>query len=272
MRRLTSKSEAGLTLVELLIGVLLGTIVAAGALSVYVMSIQGQTDNIQLARLNQDMRAMMDIMVRDIRRAGFVTDNPEPEADGGYLSSLKNNPFFAATNDLAIYNNGSCIVYSYNRNHPYEKTQAPPDNIIKVDNDERLGFRLSSGNLQMRLSGNTNASCNAEGDSWQSITEPEVEITALKFTLTSSTLNVSSMATDDDEDGFFNGDNNKNGLCDSGEDCTKCVRDGSPDPACLTIRTVTIALSGRLRDDHDVVQTINSQVRVRNDKYFPPVP
>lgn len=252
------KSEMGVTLIELLIGVLLGTIVAAGAISVYVMSIQGQTDNIQLVRLNQDLRAMMDIMVRDIRRAGFVTDDPDT-----YLANLQNNPFFADTTELAIYNGGNCIVYAYNRNN-----DKPP----AVDDNERLGFRLNrSGQLQMRTSGTTNANC--DNGSWESITEPEVEITALTFALTSTTLNVSSMATDADTNDCFDGDGDCDGLCDSGEACNTCTRDGgADDPACLTIRNVSITLRGQLRDDNTVTQTINSQVRVRNDKYLPPIP
>ncbi|HHZ71202.1 MAG TPA: hypothetical protein EYN54_13210 [Methylococcaceae bacterium] len=70
---ITRKQQAGLTLVELMIGLLVGTIIIAGGLRVFTVVIRGQSDNVKLTRLNQDMRAMMDIMVRDIRRAGFVT-------------------------------------------------------------------------------------------------------------------------------------------------------------------------------------------------------
>jgi prepilin peptidase dependent protein B len=272
---LIQKRQTGVTLIELLIGMLIGLIVAAAGLSVFITSLKGQADNIKLSRLNQDMRAMMDLMERDIRRAGFVTSDPTTN-----LAALQNNPFFDATTggastELTVYNGGACLVYAYNRDN-----DSPPF----VDSNERAGFRLNNGNLEMRRSGDTNEDCD-DGD-WQSITEAEVEITGLTFTLTTAALNVSSMMTDTDGDGCRDGDdqdpatadsgcktgNYGNNLCDSGESCNTCTRDGSPDPACLYVRNVTITLSGRLRDDQTVTQTITEQVRVRNDKYLAALP
>jgi prepilin peptidase dependent protein B len=246
---ITRKQQTGLSLIELMIGLLVGLVIVAGGLSVFVTSVRGQADNIKLSRLNQDMRAMMDIMVRDIRRAGFVTDDPQTN-----WTSLQDNPFFGATTELAIYDS-TCIVYAYNRDN-----DSPPT----VADNERLGFRLNDGGeLEMRSSGTTNENC--DDGVWESITESEVEINGLTFDLTSIPLNVSSMI-----DGT--GDANSDGICDSGETCNTCTRDGSPDPACLDVRNVTITLAARLRDDNTVTQTITEQVRVRNDKYLPPIP
>lgn len=278
---LSSSRQTGVTLVELLIGMLVGLVVVAGGISVFTTSLRGQSDNIKLSRLNQDLRSMIDIMARDIRRAGFVTDDPVT-----YLASLKNNPFFdntttGATTELAVYDyasgNDNCIVYAYNANN-----DKPP----AVQDNERFGFRLdtNTGVLEMRRSGSTNEDCD-DGD-WATITEPEVEITGLTFNLTSTTLNATSMATDTDGDGCYDGDDANpttassscasgtygNKLCDSGEACNTCTRDGSPDPACLYVRNVTISLSGRLRDDPVMTQTLIEQVRIRNDKFLDAIP
>lgn len=275
------KQQTGVTLIELLIGMLIGLIIVAAGISVFVTSVKGQADNIKLSRLNQDMRAMMDIMARDIRRAGFVTSDPATN-----LASLQDNPFFGPTAELTVYNGGSCIVYAYNRNDG-ANMDTNGDGVTDepapvVNENERLGFRLNNGgNLEMRTSGTTNASCDDDDGVWESITESEVEITGLTFNLISTTLNVSSMTNDDDGDGVSEtadtdgipyGDDNDNGFCDSGEVCNTCTRDGSPDPACLYVRNVTITLTGRLRDDNAVTQTITEQVRVRNDKYLAPIP
>lgn len=171
---LSSSRQTGVTLVELLIGMLVGLVVVAGGISVFTTSLRGQSDNIKLSRLNQDLRSMIDIMARDIRRAGFVTDAPIAN-----LASLKNNPFFddtttGATTELAVYDyasgNDNCIVYAYNVNN-----DSPP----VVQSTERFGFRLdtNTGVLEMRRSGSTNEDCD-DGD-WATITEPEVEITGL---------------------------------------------------------------------------------------------
>lgn len=260
---ITKRCQTGVTLVELLIGMLVGLIVVAGGVNVFTTSVKSQSDNIKLTRLNQDMRAMMDIMVRDIRRAGFVTDNPANNA------ALQNNPFFddvtsGATTDIAIYDSGSCIVYAYNRDN-----DSPPT----VSDAELFGFRLNNdGELEMRRSGATNEDCADDNILWESITEPDVEVTDLSFALSSEALDVSSMATDSDNDGCFDGDDNCNDLCDAGEACRTCTRDGTaPDPACLFVRNVAIGLTARLRTDTAVSQTIVQQMRIRNDKYLPPL-
>lgn len=274
-----SNRQTGVTLIELLIGMLVGLIIVAGGINVFVNSLQGQRDNLQLSRLNQDLRSMMDIMARDIRRAGYVTDDPVT-----YLASLQNNPFFdatsaGATTELSLPNGnpGNCIVYAYNLDN-----DKPP----AVQAGERFGFRLSGTDLQMRKTGATNENCTVDNE-WETITEPEVQLTALAFTLTTRSLNVTSMATDTDGDGCLDGDdqnsttasttcktgNYGNGLCDSGEACNTCTRDGTaPDPACLYVRNISISLTGRLRDDPTVTQTITEQVRVRNDKFLAALP
>ena len=277
---ITHKQQAGVTLIELLIGLLVGLIVIAAGTNIFTTSIKGQTDNINLTRLNQDMRAMMDIMARDIRRAGFVTSDP-----GTNFASLQNNPFFdgitsGATSDIAIQDGGACIVYAYNRDDDVNNDGVTDETPSAVDSNERLGFSLSEGRLRIRLSGATNEDC-SDG-SWQNITEPEVEITELTFRLTSTPLNVTSMATDTDNDGCYNGDdqnptvassscktgNYGNNLCDTGEACNTCTT-GQP---CLYVRNVAISLTGRLRDDNAVTQTITEQVRVRNDKFLSAIP
>jgi len=273
---ITLKQQAGVTLVELMIGLLVGLIVLAAGTNIFITSIRGQTDNINLTRLNQDMRAMMYIMARDIRRAGFITSDP-----GTNFAPLQNNPFFnGLSTDIAVHDGGGCIVYAYNRDDDVNNDGVTDETPSAVDSNERLGFRLSDGVLEMRLSGATNGNC-TDG-SWQTITEPEVEITELTFTLTSTPLNVASMATDTDSDGCYDGDdqnsttassscktgNYGNNLCDTGEACNTCTTG----QACLYVRNVAISLTGRLRDDNTVVQTITEQVRVRNDKYVATAP
>jgi type IV pilus assembly protein PilW len=216
---------------------------------------------------------MMDIMVRDIRRAGFVTSDPATN-----LASILDNPFtdnitVGATTDLELHNANSCIVYAYNRDD-----DTPP----VVENNERLGFKQVGAELRMRQTGATNENC--DNSRWQNITEPEVEITYLQFTLTTSMLNVSSMIEDDDNDGTVEasdnddipyGDNNNNGICDVAEVCNTCVRASpavSGDPNCLYIRSIAITLTGRLATDNAVTQTLTVKTRVRNDKFLADVP
>lgn len=245
--QLNGLKQQGLTLIELLIGLLVGVVVLGAASSAFLSSFSAQTDNLGLVRLNQDMRTMMDIMARDIRRAGFVTSEPAE-----YTSALIANPFFADDKDIRTLDSNKCITYSYNFNEAAEQ-DASPKLAPTVDDSEHFGFRLSDGVLQMRKSGTSNASCDG---SWETITEPDVEITQLKFELITDELNVTSMVTG-------TGDDNSDGACSTGEGCKTCASG----EACLYVRTVKIELGGRLKNDHDVSQTIQHQVRVRNDKF-----
>lgn len=252
------RRQAGLSLVELMVGLLVGSFVAAAGVSIYTNSIRAGTDNVKLARLNQDLRAMMDIMVRDIRRAGFVTSVPDFNSAAVQANPFLDSATVGATTDIAVYDYDggatNCIVYAYNRND---------DSPVVLSNDERLGFRFNTtdGELEMRTNGTTNEVC---GGTWQSITEPEIEITGLTFTLTDTPLNVTSMMTDADNDGVKDGDDDDSGTCDSGEVCNTCISG----EACLHVRNVVISLSGQLRDDATVTQAIVEQVRIRNDKYL----
>lgn len=251
----------------------------------YIASIKSQSDNINLTRLNQDMRAMMDIMVRDIHRAGFATSHIDAISSlNNDFPALRNNPFFdavstGATTDVATYDPGtctpnsppnicagSCIVYSYNIND----TPLIANGIERpINSNERLGFRLNSTTnaLEMRNGGTTNENCTDDAD-WVSITAQEVMITGLTFTLTTTTVNVTSMVTHADGNGCYDGDNNCNGLCDTGENCNYC----QSGQACLYVRNVDIILSSSLTTDNTVTQTITEQVKVRNDKYLAVVP
>lgn len=273
-------SQQGLSIVELMVGLLIGLVVLMGVGSVFLSALRGQTDNIQQARLNQEMRAVMDVMVKDIRRAGFVTSNPVL-----YSSSLQNNPFFQTgtpSTDVTIHNFGTggisnCIAYSYNKNDNDPTT---------VESSDFSGFRYnpSRGEVNMR-SGGGSTTANCTDGQWEGITDRAVEITALTFSFPSPIpqLNVTGMSTDTDADGCLDGDrllatainsactatNEGNGDCDTGERCTVC----NTGDRCLQVRTVTITLTAQLRNVSPVVsQTISHQVRIRNDKYIPSWP
>jgi len=233
------KKQKGFNLVELMIAIVLGLLVTAAAINIYVANTASQRENLQLMRLNQDMRAMMDLMVRDIRRSGFATSVPDTNFD-----CLKSNPF----NKMGFFNSGTatvaapanCIVFAYNANDNLAS------NVCTIESADRFGFRVSGGALQMKNGGGTEASC-ATG-TWEGISNSDVTITAA-FTVTSTELDITEMFADVD------------GVCNVGEACNTCDAGNQ----CLTIREVGISLTGTLTDG--TTQTISEKVRVRNDEF-----
>lgn len=103
----TSKyNQKGLTLIELMIGMVIGLIVSGIALNLYIstLNISAQTSN--TVRLNQEMRLIMDMMVSDIRRAGY---GEAPEGVSVAYSSIVSGGV-----PVSIFDDKSCLVVAYN--------------------------------------------------------------------------------------------------------------------------------------------------------------
>ena len=64
-------NHKGFSLIELMVGVAVGLFVVLAASAIYLNATATGRDAAHANRLNQDMRAIMDVMVADVRRAGF---------------------------------------------------------------------------------------------------------------------------------------------------------------------------------------------------------
>lgn len=69
-----------MTLVELLVGMALGLVVAGGALALFLAELQTSRRLLLEARLSQDLRAAVDILARDLRRAGHWQNSSTSDA------------------------------------------------------------------------------------------------------------------------------------------------------------------------------------------------
>jgi len=101
----SSRRAKGLTLVELMVGMLVGMILTAAVISVYVASIRSNGAVLTMAQLNHEVRSVAEIVANDIRRAGFdnITNNRT-------LADLQND-----YDRIAISSTGDCVRFGYNR-------------------------------------------------------------------------------------------------------------------------------------------------------------
>lgn len=255
----SEQGESGVSLVELLISILVGILLLTGITSIYVSTSKSNANNLQLARINQEVRAIIGVMSREIRRAGYWGVVPGTVGTVGnptwitaiYANNtvdLASNPFWNAltlsnyTGGNGAASNQSCLLFSYDwdgnkqvgdgtAGTPVEQFGFRWRHSLDVDGDGR-----QDSVLEMRLSGSP-FNCN-EGV-WTSLNDPKLtSITTLAFTLTVTPLNISHPGTS----------------CISGE-------------ACQTIRQVDITLSAHLKSDASVQQTVTESVRIRNDTY-----
>jgi len=67
----TKHRQAGVTLIELMISIVLGLLILSAATAMTVQSMVMNADTLSSARLNQNLDSVIQVMVNDIRRAGY---------------------------------------------------------------------------------------------------------------------------------------------------------------------------------------------------------
>lgn len=253
MRGIFHSTQQGLSLVELMVGLTVGLLLTTGVLNFYITSMKANTDNLQMSMLNQELRSMLHIIDRDIRRAGFWAGVPGTD-------DLSTNPFMSNPNDLVISAKtgeaaGTCVIYSYDLDKDKlvdvgTVATSAPFNTAPYDSGdlEQYGFRLNGNAVQMRtgLAVASESTFDCDSGSWTTITDSHVEITQFSLGLNTQYLNVT------------------NGVACSPAN-TNCCASGD---ACQFIRDVNVDVTGRLSRDTSVVKTASILIRLRNDKYL----
>ena len=166
-----SNTQRGFTLIELMISVVIGLIILAAVLGMFVTMIKSDSDNLKSIRLNQELRAAMNLITRDIRRAGANRN-----AAVNSSTTPPTNPFSSTsgtTTRATIGGGGTSISFSYD---------AVADAVTEL-----YGYQRNSTAGTERIescSGSTASGCGA----WQPVTDESlVNITALTFTDTTVT-------------------------------------------------------------------------------------
>ncbi len=172
------QTQQGFSLVELMISMTVGLIAIGGMISIFAISVKSNTESLQQVRLNQELRAIMDVMTRDIRRMGYWSN-----ADGA-----KANPFMQIATNAGL----DCITYSYDR-VPYTLSAGLP----VLENEDNLGFRLKNNAVQLRQN---SATCASTSD-WVNLSDTStVNISSLTFDLDSNSF-CKNLSTDAVTDG-----------------------------------------------------------------------
>lgn len=166
IRRMASRrSGRGLSLVEAMIGIAVGMVVVAGALTLFVYNLGNSRRLMTEVRLNQDLRAAVDVVARDLRRAGYWGNAIQGTLAIGAGAATAQNPYSGMT-----FAAGNSVTYQYSRD-------AVENNAL--DAPEQFGFRVQAGVLQMQTTSGT----------WQDLTDAKaVTVTAFSLTPTQTTL------------------------------------------------------------------------------------
>jgi prepilin peptidase dependent protein B len=248
-----TSSQRGFTLTELMIAIALGMSVISSVLLGYLATYSGSVSTLANSKLSQEMATLMNLMVEDIRRAGYSASVPDPTLNPfSNVASTALTVFTAAggTQQAANATTGECILYSYDR-----------DNDGTVDAEEMFGFRKNGAIVEIRTTGVVaNAPTCGVGAQWTALTDSAfMTVTALNFSLASS-----QCINNREPDGIDNG--GAGGIDDAAEiNCyTNAPTAGSGNITTET-RQVLITLTANLTGDTFVQMSMEQNVRVRND-------
>jgi len=216
-------SQYGFTLIELMLALVINMVVLFALITVFSSNSSYYASATNANTLDQQLEMAMELMVNDIRRAGYWG-----LASSNLTLSTNNNPFMVTgTTDVNITNN-NCILFTYD----YNSSGSLPA-ISSSSDDDRYGYRLNGTTLQTRPSG-ASFSCDAAANAWENVTNTSlVNITNLNFALTTTTVPVGAASNT------------------------------------MSIRSITISMTGQLVGNANVTKTLTEHVRIRNDKYVP---
>lgn len=147
----------------------IGLAVLAAIISALSTSNRANLSTLRMIRLNQELRSVMSLMQRDIRRAGFSSNASTFVGTGNQPPFLTNASFNVGTNSVA----NDCITYGYDTD------------LDGVDdgNSEAYGFaRAVVGGVGVVQSRNTSTNCGANWAGTALTDSATINITALSFT------------------------------------------------------------------------------------------
>jgi type IV pilus assembly protein PilW len=223
-----ARVASGFTLVELMVGMAIGLAVLAGALALLANVSAESRRLLRETRLNQDLRAAMDLVTRDLRRAGHWQGATAGIASPGGANRPPRNAyhgFYASACNASALGASAPAPAAAAAFVCYDVAQ-DADNMVQ--NHEHFGFHVASGVLYAVLA----------GGSQQALTDASV-MTVSHFVVSPSSQAVAT-----------------GGFCVA--TCTSnCPR--------VVVREFEVTLKAHVTGDPTIQRQLRSNVRVRND-------
>lgn len=230
LKPLHGNRQQGLGLVELMVGITVGLIVAAGASMVAVNQINEHRRLMLEVQVQQDLRTAADLLQQDMRRAGFrgLPQYSVWQPASGVATSAEVPALAASANPysgLLRTNDTSALTLTYS----YARTST---NVSDVPlNNEYFGTKWDKANQVLKLQ--------LGPGNWQPITDPEsVRIIDFDITVASQDAAIAD-------------------FCDS-----PCTGSGCP---AQKVRKVNFTIRAQATHDANVIRTLEGVERIRAD-------
>ena len=243
-------AQRGLSMIEMMVGIAIGLIVVAAASLMMTNQVVENNRLMQETQLQQDLRATADLMLHDLRRAGYFYSGANSSAGP---SATAWNDFYAPTSLVA--KNDWKVLYAYSKGAKGNAQSAGPQPL----STESFGYQYDSNSkaidallgASFSLDPVTNTFQWPPGGSpttnWQPLTDPST-VAIDNFQINEVVQPISL--------GF------------SGNPPSPCQA-GDANCPCQLIRLLKITITGHLVSDTTVKRTLNVSSRIRNDQIVP---
>jgi len=162
----TKRGQKGLSLIELMVSMAIGLIIMAAVLTMFIGMTKADNDNIKSIRLNQDLRATMGLITRNLRRAGVNRNSAVNSSTTPATNPFDNVQIFnAGVEDTDVDGDGertgNCVIFTYDADD---------------GSNELYGYQVVNNVVETRIGGTT---C---GNNWDDLTDGSlISITNLNF-------------------------------------------------------------------------------------------
>jgi type IV pilus assembly protein PilW len=137
-------SQKGFTLIEILMATALSSIVIAGVYQLFHSQQRSYIIQDQLAEMQQNLRAGMYLMVKDIRSLGY---DPEKSGNFGFVTDLTND--ILSTNDINYNTDKSRIAFTIDDDGDgILDSDISDDDKKKQADKEQIIYRLNGTNIE----------------------------------------------------------------------------------------------------------------------------
>lgn len=227
------RRQRGIGLIELMVGITVGLIVAAGAAVVATRQIIEHRRLMLEVQMQQDLRVAADLIQQDLRRAGYrglpANGVWEPERNGGAVAAkpAQASPYAAITQSSG----GGDLFYRYAKPAAGTTRMNTTNNLA---NNEQFGIKVVNKTLYLQL-GLVSSQPN-----WQPITDPDaIEITGFTPTVVTQQIPLDDLC-----------------ICPAGATCAMPT---------MTVKRVSIKINAVSKSDPNVKRTLELTERIRAD-------
>ena len=235
--------QRGLSIVELMVGIAVGLFIVAGTTKLFVDYLGSNRNLLLETRVNQDLRAAADLVVRDLRRAGYWQNSTAGISTNPLVPSVA-NPY------RAIDFTSGVLTYRYSKDN---------DNFLDTSREEfgvQRAVVSGKGVLQLQTA----------AGGWQTITDPgtlDIPAGTAGLTITPTTARVVELW--DECPCIFELTCTKNQFKNPNPDTSAkgIYYDNRPR---VSIRQYLLNIRAQASADAKIVREIRELVRVRNDQ------